>query len=488
MIYDVLIIGGGITGCSIGFELSKYDLKVKMVEKHNDISMMTTKANSGIVHAGYDPRPGTKMARLNVLGSKLYKSLAKELNVHYVNNGSLVIGRNDQDKEVINELYKRGKANGVEGLEILTTEEIRKKEPSINEDVNYALFAPTAAIVSPWEMALALGENAVRNGMELSLETEVLDINKVDDKFVVKTSKGDIEARYVINAAGLYADRINDLAIKDHREEHFDITPVKGEYYLLDKVEGRLANTVIFQTPNELGKGVLVSKTVHGNLIVGPNASSEVESKDDVSTTSKALSYVRTASSLSVPSINFRNNIRNFSGERATIVGRDDFLIEESKVVPHFINFAGIKSPGLSCGPAFGLEAVEMLKKSGLEFKENKNFKITPLPKFFKDMTKDEINHKVETNELYGRIICRCETVSEGEIVDALHRPIVCPTIDGVKRRTNAGMGRCQGGFCGPKVLEIIKRETGLKAMDILQDKAGSNIVLNHTKGGDENE
>lgn len=481
MKYDILIIGAGIVGSSIAFELSKYDLKVAVVEKENDVSLGTTKANSGIVHAGYDPRPGTIMARLNVLGNKMYEELAPKLNVHYKKIGSLVIGRNDKDKALIEELYRRGIENGVPELSIIDKDEIKKIEPNLNEDITVALLAKSAAVVSPWEMCLALMENAVRNGVELHLNNEVKEIKKENDSFIIKTNKNTFESQYVINAAGLYSDKINSLVTG---RDDFSIVPIKGEYYLLDKGQGKSVNHVIFQTPNELGKGVLVSQTVHGNLIVGPNASFDLKSKDDVSVTQEALDYIRKASALSCSNINFRDNIRNFSGVRATISKFDDFIIGESDSVKGFINFAGIKSPGLTCGPAFGIEAKEILERSGLVFTKKDDFILVPLPKFFNEMSKEEIDMKIKENPLYGRIICRCETVSEGQIVDALHRPIVVPSIDAIKRRTNAGMGRCQGGFCGPKVLEIIKRELNLEPTEIMQDKEGSNIVLNYTKGG----
>ena len=481
MKYDVLIIGAGIVGSSIAFELSKYDLKVAVVEKENDVSLGTTKANSGIVHAGYDPRPGTIMARLNVLGNKMYEELAPKLNVHYKKIGSLVIGRNDKDKALIEELYRRGIENGVPELSIIDKDEIKKIEPNLNEDITVALLAKSAAVVSPWEMCLALMENAVRNGVKLHLNSEVKEIKKENDCFIIKTDKNTFESQYVINAAGLYSDKINSLVTG---RDDFSIVPIKGEYYLLDKGQGKSVNHVIFQTPNELGKGVLVSQTVHGNLIVGPNASFDLKDKNDVSVTQEALDYIRKASALSCSNINFRDNIRNFSGVRATISKFDDFIIGESDSVKGFINFAGIKSPGLTCGPAFGIEAREILEKSGLVFTKKDDFILVPLPKFFNEMSKEEIDMKIKENPLYGRIICRCETVSEGQIVDALHRPIVVPSIDAIKRRTNAGMGRCQGGFCGPKVLEIIKRELNLEPTEIMQDKEGSNIVLNYTKGG----
>lgn len=478
--YDVLIIGGGITGSAIAFEFSKYNLNVALVEASNDVATSTTKANSGIVHAGYDPVPGTLMAKLNVLGSKMYKELAPMLNVHYSNIGSLVIGRKgDEDK--IKELYERGLKNNVPDLSIIKGEEIFKLEPNLSPDIEIALLAKSAAVVSPWEMCLALAENAVSNGVKLYLSFPVTNVTKEDDYFLVESNGTILKAKYVINAAGVYADEIYKMVLKD-KSKGFTIVPVKGDYYLLDKEEGKLVNHVIFQTPSALGKGVLVSKTCHGNLIVGPNAVT-IDDKEDVGVDQESLDYIRKMAQLTSKNINYRNNIRNFSGLRAKILDYDDFLIGDS-LVSGFINFAGIKSPGLSCAPAFGPYAKDILEGLGLVFEKKSDFKITPLPKFFKDMTKEEIDEKIKENELYGRIICRCETVSEGEIVNALHRPIPCLSIDAVKRRCNAGMGRCQGGFCGPKVLEIMVRELKIEPKDVLQDKDGTNIVLEYTKGG----
>ena len=484
MKFDVAIIGAGITGSSIAFELSKYKLDVVLIEKENDVSLCTTKANSGIVHAGYDPKPGTKMAELNVYGSKHYKKLAEDLNFHYKQIGSLVIGR-DEDKALIEELYKRGIANRVEELSILNKEEIHELEPSLASDISVALLAKTAAIVSPWEVCIAMAETAVKNGVTLLLNNEVKDINKKEDVFIIETSKETIEARYVINAAGCHADDIyNTVLLKGKKAaDYFDITPSKGEYYLLDKAQGKLVNHVIFQTPSKVGKGVLVSQTVHGNLIVGPNASTDVRDKDDVSTKAEALAFVREKAVLSVPSINFRENIRNFSGERATIAGLDDFVIGESKEVKNFINFAGIKSPGLSCAPSFGVEAIKILSELGLSLEKKDDFVLSPLNTYFKDLPEEEKIKKIQENKDYGQIICRCETVSLGEIKDALHRIIPATSIDGVKRRTNAGMGRCQGGFCGPKVLEIIEQELHIKPDHINQDREGSFIIEAFTKG-----
>ena len=483
MRFDVVIIGSGITGSAIAMELSKYDLKVAMLEKENDVAMKTTKANSGIAHAGYDPKPGTKMARLNVLGSKMINELAPILNFHYKQIGSLVIGSTDADHKVINDLYDRGIKNGVPGLKLLKTErEVHKLEPNLAPEIDYALYAPSAGIVSPWEMCLAFANTAVYNGVKFIGDCQVLDITKREEDFLLKTSQGEIEASYVINCAGTHADDIYKLVLKDKASESFDITVCKGEYYLLDEDQGTLVNRVIFQTPTNLGKGVLVSPTVHGNLIVGPDANFNVEGKDDVSNTASAMAYVRTCSVRSVPKVSFGANIRNFAGERATIKGYDDFLIEESKLVPHFINFAGIKSPGLSSAPAFGIEAKEILEQAGLKLVKKEKFEYYRLPTFFANMSMAEKEEAIKKDKRFGQVICRCETVTEGEIINAMHQPIPAKTIDAVKRRTNAGMGRCQGGFCGPKVFALLMEEFGLKYNEVYQDKTGSTICIEETK------
>ena len=480
MMFDCIIIGCGISGASIAYELSKYKIKVCVLEAHNDVGDETTKANSGIVHAGYDPKPNTLMAKLNVIGSSMYEGLAKRLNVHYEKIGSLVIGKKEDEGKIL-ELYDRGIQNGVKDLSIIYRKEILELEPNIGDDVEIALYARSAAIVSPFEMCLALAKNAVYNGVELHLSSKVININKVDDYFKVETEDSIYEAKYVINAAGIHADTIYNMVLGDNNRS-FKIVPVKGSYYLLDKSEGKLVNHILFQTPSERGKGVLATKTVHGNLLVGPDAI-DINSKEDVSVSSESLDYIREKIEFTTNKINYRNNVRNFSGLRAKVLGFDDFIIGNS-IVSGFINFAGIKSPGLSAAPAFGPCAKDILESLGFKFERKDDFKDYPLNKFFRDYTKEELNEKIKENQLYGRIICRCEGVSEGEIVDAIHDIIPAKSIDAIKRRCNSGMGRCQGGFCQPKILEIIARELNISPKEVLQDKFGSNIVLDYTKDG----
>ena len=478
MMYDVAIIGCGIIGAATAYELSRYDLKVVALEAENDVANGTTKANSAILHAGYDPEPGTKMARLNVEGVRLAKELCEKLAVERKQIGSFVLAFNDEEMKTVHTLFDRGNQNGVPDMKILTGDEVRAMEPAISKEVVGALYAPSAAIVSPWEFCIALAETAVVNGAEVKLSAKVESIEKKDGSFLLHTTAGDVEAKYVVNAAGVDADKVHAM-VGGHT---FTTTPNRGEYYLLDKAQGELVNKVVFQCPNKDGKGVLVAPTVHGNLIVGPNAEG-VGKANDVNNTAAGLAFVKRMSVKSVPGINFRDSIRNFAGVRANS-DQSDFIIEESPAAKGFINLGGIKSPGLSSAPAIALEAVELLKKSGLVTKKKEKFVDTRKRTVFRHLPAEEKAKLVKENPLYGRVICRCETVTEGEIVEAIHRPIVPRSIDGIKRRCNAGMGRCQGGFCGPRVHEILSRELNLPLDQILMDEDGSYILTQPTKEG----
>lgn len=476
--YDVVIIGCGITGASMAFELSKYHLSVAVLEAQNDVATGATKANSAILHAGYDPIPGTLMATLNVRGVQLAKELCRKLDVPYKQTGSLVVGFSDADKATLLGLYRRGKENGVEGLGLLTGEEARLLEPLLSPDVQCALHAPTAAICSPWEYCLALAETAAKNGAEIYLNSPVTAIQKNPaGNWWVTTPKGVFESRFVVNAAGVFADKIHDLAAP----HTFTVYPSRGQYYLLDKSEGLRAGRVIFQCPNESGKGVLVAPTVHGNLIVGPNAEAVVG--EDTATTLDGLSYVRQTAAKSIPSVNFRESIRNFAGVRAHADG-GDFIIAEAADAPGFFDLAGICSPGLSAAPAIAEYAAELLQKAGLPLTEKSDLICTRTRTHFKELSPAEKAALVEKEPAYGRVICRCETVTEGEILEALHSPIPPRSVDAVKRRVGAGMGRCQGGFCGPRVVEILCRELGLSPDEITQDRAGTQMLYEETKGG----
>lgn len=473
---DVIILGCGVIGAACAYALSKYDVSVTVLEKSNDVANGTTKANSAIVHAGYDPHPGTEMARLNVDGNRMMEDLCRRLDVPFKRVGSHVLAFSDKDLEHIRQLYDRGVKNGVPGLRLLTKDEVRAMEPNLSENVVGSLYAPTAGIISPWELALAMAQVAVRNGVELVLEAPATAIRREEDgTFTVSTPKGEFHAKTVLNATGTYADAVCDLL----GVREFTLTPNRGEYYLLDKSEGTRVHSVIFQCPNENGKGVLVSPTIHGNLIVGPNAEA-VNAPDDTANTAEGLDTVRRQAMLSVPSLVLRENIRNFAGVRANH-SKDDFYIRESLTVPGFFLLAGIKSPGLTAAPAIAEEAVKYV---------HSRTPLTPKADFrdgrhvvrFKSLTDEEKSKVIESDPRYGRVICRCETITEGEIVAAIHTEIPPTSVNGVKRRVSAGMGRCQGGFCGPRVQEILSRELGIPMEEIPLDQPGSYILTGRTK------
>ena len=471
--YDVAIVGSGITGSACAYFLSKYRLKIAVIEKNNDVCCGTTKANSAIIHAGYDPHPETLMAKLNVKGSEMAKEICAKLDVPYNQIGSLVVAFSEEETKTVEELFERGNANGVPDLKILNREELKEAEPMISDEALCALYAPSAAIVNPWEYGLAMAETAVRNGAEILLESEVTSIKKENGVFKITAGEKEIEAKYVINAAGVNCDDVHNMIAPPK----FKVIPSAGEYYLLDKSEGKRARHVIFQCPNKDGKGVLVSPTVHGNLIVGPNA--DARDKDDTSTKTRCLDFVREKAVKSVPSINFRENIRNFTGVRAA-TEIDDFIIEFA--CEGFLDLAGIKSPGLSAAPAIAGLAVKMLGESGLALEEKESFTDERTHLRFKHLSDEEKNNAVKKNSAYGRVICRCETITEGEIIDALNSPIPPVSLDGIKRRAGTGMGRCQGGFCGPKVLEIMAKYKKEPFESILQDNTGSVILTGKTK------
>ncbi len=475
--FDVVIIGCGIIGAATAFELSKYDLKVAVLEKENDVAMGTTRANSAILHAGYDPEPGTLMARLNVKGVKMAKELCAQLDVPYQQIGSLVLAFDEADRQTLQQLYERGTANGVEGMRILSGEEAREMEPNLSPEVKGALYAPSAAIVNPWEYCLAFAEVAVQNGVQLMLDHEVTGIRREGDHYRILCGEEEIETKAIVNAAGVHSGRVHDMVCP----HSFTIRPNIGQYYLMDKTEGKLVSHVIFQCPSAVGKGVLVSPTVHGNLLVGPN-SLNVEDADREGTTADGLAFVRKTATRSVPGINYRYSIRNFAGLRANAAEQDDFIIEEA--MPGFIDLAGIKSPGLSAAPAIALEAVELLKKT-VTLNKKTEYVQTRRHVRFNEAKPEEKAELIRRNPLYGRVICRCETITEGEIIDAVHSPIPPRSVDGVKRRAGTGMGRCQGGFCGPRVLEILARELGVSPADIPKDRRGSMILVGKTKEGD---
>ena len=475
--YDVAIIGAGVIGASVFRELSKYNIKTILIEKENDVSMGTSKANSAIVHAGYDPKIGTLMAKYNVKGNEMFEDLCKELSVPFKRNGSLVLAFNDEDLETINNLYINGNKIGVKGLKVLSKEEVLEIEPNLSHDIKGALIAPTGGIVGPFEYTIALVENGIQNGGEITLDAEVDKINKKDETFIIETKNGKkIEARYVINAAGIYADKIHNMICK----ESFKITPRKGEYYVMDKSQGNLVSHTVFPCPSKLGKGILVTPTIHGNLLVGPNAV-DGDDKESLNTTGDGLANIKKSAMHTTEKINFRDCIRTFAGLRA-VPDTGDFIVGEDKEIKGFVDVAGIKSPGLSSAPAIAEDVVNILKNAGLSLDRNLNFNGKREQVYFMELSKEEKVELIKKDSRYGRIICRCESITEGEIIDAINRSFGKVSIDGVKRRCRPGMGRCQGGFCGPRVQEIISRELNINMEEIVQEKSDSVILYGKTK------
>lgn len=417
------------------------------------------------------------MAKYNVAGNAMYEELCKEVDAPFRKVGSYVLAFSEKEREHLELLYKRGLSNGVPELEIIEAEEIQKREPHVSKEAVAALYAGTAGITGPWELAIKLVENAMENGAELKLNAEVVNIEKVGEYFKLTLKNGEIiETKTVINAAGVYADILNNMISK----KTFKITPRIGEYYLLDKVQGYLTDSVIFQCPTEMGKGILVAKTAHGNIIAGPTAS-DVEDREDVGNTQEGFDTIKQFAVKSIKDINFRDNIRNFSGLRAE-ADTGDFILGEAEDVKGFFNMAGTKSPGLSSAPAMAIDLAEMVVKSLGNISKKENFIKNKKHIYFIELSPEEKAEVIKKDPRYGRIICRCENITEGEIVDVIHRKAGGRTLNGIKRRCRPGAGRCQGGFCGPRVQEILARELNLKLDDIVLEEKGSYILTGETK------
>lgn len=474
--YDVIIIGAGVSGAAAARELSRYKVRACVLEKAEDVCCGTSKANSGIVHAGYDAKPGSLMAKLNVRGNQRMGELAKELDFSFSRKGSLVICREEEGIPALEALKERGEKNGVEGLKILNREEVLSMEPNVTDDVAAALFAPSAGIVCPFGLNIALAENANRNGIEFHFNTEVRNIKRIEKGFLIETSKGDYETRYIVNAAGVYADKFHNMV----SSEKLNITPRKGEYYLLDKSAGDHVSRTIFALPGKFGKGVLVTPTVHGNLLVGPTAA-DIKDKEGVNTTLEGLAEIAEKAGQNVRDLPLKKVITSFAGLRAH-EDCHDFVIGEVKDAPGFIDCAGIESPGLTSAPAVGEMVAEILR-------EVMNLEVNPdfdgRRKGILDPSKltiEERNELIRQNPAYGNIICRCEMISEGEILDAVHRPLGARSLDGVKRRTRAGMGRCQAGFCTPRTMEILARELGEPIEEVTKSGGESRLIVGTNK------
>lgn len=474
--YDVIIIGAGVSGAATARELSRYKVNACVIEKEEDVCCGTSKANSAIVHAGYDAATGSLMAKLNVRGNQMMEQLAKDLDFPFKKNGSLVVCLHEEDMPNLQALYDRGVANGVKDLRILNREELRAMEPNISDDAYAALYAPTAGIVCPFNLNIAMAENACVNGVEFKFDTEVTGLHPIEGGWAIETNQGTFETKYVVNAAGVYADKLHNMV----SAKKIHITPRRGDYCLLDKTAGNLVSKTIFALPGKFGKGILVAPTVHGNLILGPTAI-DIEDKECTNTTREGLDQVIAKCGMNVKNIPMRSVITSFAGLRAHEDGHE-FLIGELEDAPGFIDCAGIESPGLTSSPAIGEMVAEILREK-LNLEKNENFVATRKGVLDPDaLSKEERIELIRKNPAYGNIICRCEMITEGEILDAIHRPLGAKSLDGVKRRTRAGMGRCQAGFCSPRTMEILARERHVSMFDITKSGGDSKIVVGTNK------
>lgn len=474
--YDVIIIGAGVSGAATARELSRYKVNACVIEKEEDVCCGTSKANSAIVHAGYDAATGSLMAKLNVRGNQMMEQLSKDLDFPFKKNGSLVVCLHEEDMPNLQALYDRGVANGVKDLRILNREELRAMEPNISDDAYAALYAPTAGIVCPFNLNIAMAENACVNGVEFKFDTEVTGLHPIEGGWAIETNQGSFETKYVVNAAGVYADTLHNMV----SAKKIHITPRRGDYCLLDKTAGNLVSKTIFALPGKFGKGILVAPTVHGNLILGPTAI-DIEDKEGTNTTREGLDQVIAKCGMNVKNIPMRSVITSFAGLRAHEDGHE-FLIGELKDAPGFIDCAGIESPGLTSSPAIGEMVAEILREK-LNLEKNENFVATRKGVLDPDaLSKEERIELIRKNPAYGNIICRCEMITEGEILDAIHRPLGAKSLDGVKRRTRAGMGRCQAGFCSPRTMEILARERHVSMFDITKSGGDSKIVVGTNK------
>ena len=474
--YDVIIIGGGVVGCAIAREMAKQERRIALLERASDVCEGSSKANSGIIHAGYDALPGTLKASLNVQGNRMMEALAKELDIPFMQNGSFVLSFDEESRDGLKKLYDRGIANSVKNMQILSGDEVRKLEPNVSSEVKAALYAPTAGIVCPFGMTYAFAENAAVNGVEFYLNTEVIDIKKTKDGFLLLTSKENYEAKYVINAAGVYADKIHNMV----SENKLNIVPRRGQYCLMDKEVGSLTKATLFQLPTKLGKGVLVTPTVHGNLLVGPNAE-DLEDKEGINTTAAGLEDILMRGERSIARLPKNKVITSFAGLRAN-EGSGDFIIKEAEDAKGFIDVAGIASPGLTASPAIGVYVAELMQKiAPTTLKQNFIATRKGIPNVA-TATMEERRKLIEKNPAYANVICRCELVTEGEIIDAIRRPVGATTLDGIKRRTRAGMGRCQSGFCSPKVVELLAKELGVQVSEITKMGGNSTFITGDNK------
>lgn len=474
--YDVIIIGAGVSGSAVARELSRYKIKVGVLEKEEDVCSGTSKANSGIVHAGYDAAEGSLMAKLNVRGNEMMEALARDLDIPFKRTGSLVNCLHEEDRPQLQVLYERGGRNGVPGLRILEREELKDMEPNISDEACAALYAPTAGIICPFELNIAMAENAAMNGVEFRFNTEVQDLKPTEKGWEIHTSQGVCETRYVVNAAGVYADVFHNIVSKNK----IHITPRRGDYCLLDKSAGSHVGRTIFALPGKYGKGVLITPTVHGNLLVGPTAV-DIEDKEGTNTTKEGLDEIIKKAGMNIKNLPMKQVITSFAGLRAHEDGHE-FLIGEVEDARGFIDCAGIESPGLTSSPAIG-EMVGNLLRDKMNLEEKEDFISIRKGVLNPDtLDREQRNLLIQEKPEYGNIVCRCEMITEGEIIDAIQRPLGARSLDGVKKRTRVGMGRCQTGFCSPKTMEILARELHIPISEVTKSGGDSGIIRGRNK------
>jgi glycerol-3-phosphate dehydrogenase len=479
---DVIIIGGGVIGCAIAYELSKLSLKICVLEAEADLAFGASGANTGLVHAGFDPKPGSLKAKYNVEGNKLFPKLAEDLNIQFQQTGALVLAKTDNELSKLEELKHRGKENKVLDLNIKTGEDLSKIEPNINKDILWALHAPSAGIISPYEFTIALAECAAGGGTEFLLNTHALEINlKNGSVHQVITNKSKIKTSFIINAAGIFSDDIAKMVGLNTLNIH----PRRGEYLVFDKSVSGLVRHTLFPVPSKVSKGIIVTPTVEGNILVGPNAE-DIDDKSDKSTTSEGLEEVYKGSKKLVPNLSKKDVIATFSGIRP-VPDVQDFIIGSTQI-PGFINAAGISSPGLTAAPAIAKAVVSIVSNDEI----SKKLKIKPNPKFntrrekqigLKNTVPAKFDEIIRKNSTYGHVVCRCEHVTEGEVLQAIHTCPGATTLKGIKYRTRAGLGRCHGAFCNQSVIFILSSELGIPVENVTLSGPGSEILFKTGKG-----
>lgn len=474
--YDAVIIGAGITGCAVARYLSRYEGTFLVLEREEDVCTGTSKANSAIIHAGYDAKHGSLMAKYNVRGSRMYEALSEELEFPYVRNGSLVVCLDESGLPRLRALYENGVKNGVPDLELISRERLLELEPNISDEAIAALYAPTGAIICPFLATIALAENAYANGVEFRMNTEVTALSANEDGWIVQTSRGAIRTKAVVNAAGVYADVFHNMV----SAKKLHITPRRGDYCLLDKTTGGFVTHTIFQLPDAYGKGVLVTPTVHGNTLVGPTAI-DIDDREGVNTTAEGLNALMEKAGRTVKHLPMREVITSFAGLRAH-EEHHEFVIGECEDAPGFFDCAGIESPGLSSAPAIGLDIADELAEK-LKLLKNEHFCGRRQGMLNPDtLSLEARNELIRREPSYGQIICRCEGITEGQIRDAIRRPLGARSLDGVKRRVRAGMGRCQAGFCSPKTMEILAEELNIPISEVTKSGGASKLIVGGVK------